>query len=167
METTGARKSRSILLLAAGAVAALGVVLCVELVRLKPAYIGYMEPVAKAGRHELQPSPVDPSWIVSGSPTFRANVFERLPHMSTISGLWECTGPAKFVWHYGVDEAIYILEGSAEVEYLGKKFTLKAGDSTTFISGTQATWVVSDRVKKTYRIENPGRLVRMMRRLFD
>ena len=165
MESTAAGKSRSILLFVAAVISTLVVVLGVELVRAKPAYLGYMDPVAKAGRHELKPAPIDPSWLVSGTPSFQANVFEHLPNVGAVSGIWECTGPGKFVWHYEVDEAIYILEGSAEVEYLGKKFTLKPGDSTTFITGTTATWVVTDRIKKTYRIQNPGRLVRMMRRI--
>ena len=94
--------------------------------------------------------------------------FERSPYWiwGTLSGLWECIGPAKFVWHYSVDEDIHVLEGSAEIEYLGNKFTLHAGDSTRFVSGTTATWVVNERVKKTFRIQNPGYLIKAMRRIF-
>jgi len=69
----------------------------------------------------------------------------------------------EFVGHYSGDEVIYILEGSAEIEYLGKKFTLRPGDSSRFVSGTNATWVVTDRVKKTFRIEKPGPIINVMR----
>jgi uncharacterized cupin superfamily protein len=83
------------------------------------------------------------------------------------SGIWECTGPGQFRWEYSVDEAIYILEGSADIEYLGNRFTLSAGDSTKFIAGTSANWTVPNRIKKTFRIYDPGRLTtRLMRRLF-
>jgi uncharacterized protein len=147
-------------------VATLAVVLGIELLWLMPGYVDYREKLAKQERRELHPLAVDPSWVISGSPVFRANVFQRSRHAATLSGIWECVGPAKFEWHYGVDESIYILEGSVEIEYLGRRFRLTAGDSTHFAAGTTAVWMVADHVKKTYYINRPGRLTRVMRRLF-
>ena len=104
--------------------------------------------------------------MISGSPKIRVNEYGQSHYESFTSGIWECTGPAQFEWHYPVDESIYILEGAVQIEYLGKKFTLNAGDSTHFAAGTVAKWTVPERVKKTYAIYEPGRLVRLMRRIF-
>jgi len=78
---------------------------------------------------------------------------------------WECDGPARFLWHYGVDETIYILEGTAQKEYLGKTISLAAGDSLHLATETNATWTVDRYVKTTYGLDNPGRVVRVLRRL--
>jgi uncharacterized cupin superfamily protein len=157
------RKIKQFLLTIAGTLA---VVLAIDLVTKMPASIGYKSHIARSEYREFKPAPIDASWVISGSPVFQASEFERAPYWGTSSGFWECIGPAKFVWHYSVDEDIYVLEGSAEIEYLGKKLTLHAGDSTRFVSGTTATWVVNDRVKKTFRIQNPGRYIKALRSIF-
>jgi uncharacterized cupin superfamily protein len=130
-------------------------------------YLRFKESIPHPGQHTLalEPNPVDPSWIVAGSPVFRSAVYEGSPDWDDWSGVWECVGPAKFVWHYVVDETIYIIEGAAEVEYLGETFELRPGDHARFISGTTANWVVRDRVKKTFAIQNPGRVARAVRRV--
>jgi uncharacterized protein len=129
-----------------------------------PSYAGYKDGLPIVERQELRPASIDASWIISGSPVFHANAFEHLP--GTMSGIWECIGPGKFVWHYSVDETIYILEGSATIEYLGNQFTLNRGDSTRFVAGTMATWVVTDRVRKTFRITNLGFVEKIIRTFF-
>src|SRR4051812_28835063 len=110
------------------------------LTRVKNGYLRYNENVARRDNVPLGPYTVPQSWITSGSPTFRSNTFGASFDRSTSSGLWECTGPGAFTWHYGTDESIYILEGSAEVVYLGRKFTLQPGDCTHFVAGTTANW---------------------------
>ena len=143
----------------------LAVLLAIYMVSESPAYISYKIDLPRSERHELQPDPIAPSWLISGSPIFRTAVFQHSLNWDTWSGIWECIGPATFVWQYSVDEVIYVLEGSADIEYLGKKFTLHPGDSTRFVAGTIATWVVPDRVKKTFRIEKPRPLIKAMRDL--
>ncbi len=147
--------------------ATLGLVLAVDLAAKAPAFIGYKDGLGAGEHHELEPRTIDPSWIHSGSPIFHAAVFERSASWSSTSGIWECIGPASFEWHYGVDETIYILEGSADIEYMGKKFTLRAGDSTDFVAGTTAVWTVDDHVRKTFRIHQPGRVIRAVRAVLD
>jgi uncharacterized cupin superfamily protein len=112
---------------------------------------------------ELKLAPIDPSWIISGSPVFYAGAFDRSP--DTMSGIWECIGPGKFIWHYSVDETIYVLEGSAHIEYLDKQLTLRPGDSTRFVAGTTAVWLVTEHVKKTFRIKKLGRVEKIMRHI--
>ncbi len=137
-----------------------------QIVASMPAVVGYKAGLGTSIRHDLPPDSIDPSWIISGTPTFKTAVFERSPFWGTSSGIWEAAGPASFVWHYSVDEVIYILEGKADIEYEGRKFTLQPGESTRFVAGTSAKWVVDDRVKKTFRIQQTGRLVRWMRTIF-
>jgi uncharacterized protein len=129
------------------------------------AYQAFKQGIPHSGQHALQlgASPIDPSWIVSGSPVFHSAVFEGSVASGAWSGIWECIGPAKFVWHYDVDETIYIRDGAAEVEYLGETFELRPGDYARFVSGTTATWVVRDHVKKTFSIHNPGRFAKAVR----
>ena len=50
-----------------------------------------------------------------------------------------CDPVAQVSAHYTVDEDIYVLDGSAEIDYMGRKFTLRAGESTRFVAGTTAT----------------------------
>jgi uncharacterized protein len=140
-------------------------VACVQLAQSKAGFVGNKDKLAQRINAPLTPSPIPAAWLISGTPTFRSNTFGNSQDNSSSSGIWECIGPTQFVWHYGTDETIYILEGSADIEYLGKKFTLAAGDSTHFAAGTSANWVVRERIKKTWVLYEPGRLVRVMRRV--
>ncbi|MEP2117906.1 MAG: cupin domain-containing protein [Bauldia litoralis] len=157
------KRTRRFGLVATTVIVTLAVVGAIGLATRMPAVIGYKADVGLAQPHELQPSPIDPSWILSGSPEFSMAVFERSDFWASSSGIWQAVGPGSFVWHYSVDEDIYVLEGSAEIDYMGRKFTLKAGESTRFVAGTTATWVVNDRIRKTFRIQNPGRVIKALR----
>jgi len=149
----------------AGVVGALCAAAVAYLIRARAGFLRCRDGVGERRSIPLGPYEVPASWIVSGTPVFRSNYFGSSYDKSTSSGIWECTGPARFVWHYGVDETIYILEGSAEIEYLGRRFTLGAGDCTHFIAGTAANWSVAERIKKSYTLYEPGSLVRKVRRL--
>lgn len=149
----------------AGAIVAFAAATVAYLTRVKNAYLRYSDKLAKRESTPLAPFEIPASWITSGSPVFRSNVFGASHDKSTSSGLWECTGPCEFTWQYGKDESIYILEGFAQVEYLGREFTLSPGDCTHFAAGTVSKWSVPDRVKKSYTLYEPGRFVRKMRRL--
>jgi uncharacterized cupin superfamily protein len=147
----------------AGAAAAFVAALLARLTRVKDGYLNYD---AKTGKRETKPLAfysVPAGWVQSGAPIFRSTTFGVSHDRSTSTGLWECLGPATFDWHYGNDESIYILEGHAHVEYLGCNLALSAGDCTHFAAGTVARWHVPERVKKSYMLYNPGRLIRKMR----
>src|SRR5262245_30796528 len=131
-----------------GVAAALLAAFGAYLMRVKDGYLRIKERLGRKESIALGPYAVPASWVTSGSPVFRSNTFGQSQDRSTSSGLWECTGPAQFTWHYGTDETIYILEGSADVEYLGRRFTLRAGDCTDFAAGTTSNWTVSERVKR-------------------
>ncbi len=161
------RKWRSLLLLFSAATVTLGMVLTMQLLNARPAYLDYKDALAQAVSMPLKPSMVPASWVTSGSPKFRSNLFGEAHDGSSHSGLWECTGPAEFTWHYQEDEAIYVLEGAAEIEYLGRKFTIRPGESTRFAAGTTAKWVVREHIQKTWVLYEPGFLVRVMRSILQ
>lgn len=148
-----------------GIIGALVATFIAYLARAKNGYLRYNEKLAKHESVPLGLYEIPASWITSGSPVFRSNVFAAAHDKSSASGLWECTGPGAFEWHYGRDESIYVLEGFAEVEYLGRKFTLRPGDCTHFAAGTTSRWVVTERIKKSYTLYDPGWVVRKMRRV--
>jgi uncharacterized protein len=147
------------------AIAGLTGVAVAGLIRERPAYMDYDDRLAKVTHHALEPIWVDPSWVLSGSPKIGMTVFSDAQHLGSFSGIWQATGPAKFIWKYGVDESIYIIDGSVDIEYMGNKFTLRPGDSTFFAAGTEAIWTVPDHVRKTFRIYEVSPITKVMRRL--
>lgn len=114
----------------------------------------------------LAPMDIDPQWVKSGTPNFKSAEFSASTDGSSSSGVFQADGNSTFVWHYGLDEAIYVLEGGVDISYLGKRFTLKPGDTAFFYAGTEATWQVhATGVKKTWTIYKPSKLARWVARL--
>jgi uncharacterized protein len=128
--------------------------------------INYLPPPSSANQSlQFNPVLVDPAWIKSGSPNFRASMFASSPDGKRNSGIWQCDGPSTFEWNFDLDETIYILEGEVEITYLGKIFTLKLGDTAVFHSGTKAIWHVPKHLKKSFTLHQPERLVRLYRKV--
>ena len=153
---------RRFLLAGAGVVAALGGLAAIDAARYVSRAAG---PSAEPVHRPLTGFSVDPSWVKSGTPNFRATETVRSPDGKSISGLWACDGPTVFEWTFGLDETVHLLEGQVHVDYLGQRFTLKPGDTATFHAGTKATWNVPVHAKKAFTLHRPGRLVLLWRRL--
>lgn len=125
--------------------------------------------VSPAPSVAVEPKPllafdVDPAWVMSGQPRFRARETRRSPDGRAVAGLWECDGPSTFRWTFGLDETVHLLEGRVEVSYQGRQFVLLPGDTATFHAGTQAIWHVPQHARKAYALHYPGRLVMWWRR---
>lgn len=123
-------------------------------------------PSAEPVEHVLGRFDIDPSWVKSGTPTFRGTDVAQSPDGSSVTGLWSCDGPTTFEWQFWSDETVHLLEGQVHVEYLGKRFTLNPGDNAVFHSGTRAVWHVPQYAKKVFVVQQPGRLVRWWRKVF-
>ena len=130
------------------------------------AAIVYMMHVAPATSRAVsmptQAFAVDPGWVKSGKPNFKAVEFSAAADGSSSSGIFEAEGPSTFEWHYQLDESIYVLSGGVEIDYLGQHFSLKEGDTAFFRAGTMALWHVPVGIKKTWTLYNPGRLARWL-----
>lgn len=148
---------------AAGAVVALIGVLAWDTARY---LLRVPEPSSVAVNRPMQNFSVDPSWVKSGVPNFRAVETARSGDGKHVTGMWACDGPTTFEWTFGLDETVHLLEGRVEVEYFGKRFVIEPGDTATFLAGTKATWHVPKYAKKVFKLQHPGRVVLAWRRIF-
>lgn len=58
----------------------------------------------------LTPSPIEPSWIIEGSPVAQSSVLSKSTDGLAWTMVWECS-EGKFDWYYDLDETILILGG--------------------------------------------------------
>lgn len=123
----------------------------------------------------LKPAPINPDWVVAGSPVARVGEIARSSDGTTLSAVWDCTA-GTFDWHFGIDETVHIVDG--EVEVCAPGFgprTLRAGDAALFRAGTTARWHVPAYVKKVAYCRHPlprplgfaFRAVRRVRTMFS
>lgn len=124
-----------------------------------------MDPTTGPTQHQITAFKVADSWVKQGQPNFRATEFYRSADGKTTSGIFECDASV-FEWHYDKDEAIYLLEGQVDIEYLGQKFTLTAGQSTFFKAGTVALWRVPGKLRKTWTMYEAGKPVKQLSKVF-
>lgn len=147
----------------AGAVLSLAAVIAFDVGRFA---VRSDEPSTIATNVPMTPQTIDPSWILSGSPTFLAGEISRSPDGRSDTGLWSCQGPTTFVWKFGIDETVHLLEGEVKVKYLGKSFTLTPGDTALFHAKTEAEWTIDRYAKKVYTHYDPGPIGRQVRKHF-
>ena len=110
-----------------------------------------------ASDDDLAPAPLDPSWIIEGTPVARARPLGISDDGTISASLWECTGgPARFEWHYGRDEIIHILEGEAELtSESGSVVTVRRGDMVWFPKGHIVHFYVPVYLKKVALFSSP------------
>ncbi|TWF53028.1 cupin domain-containing protein [Neorhizobium alkalisoli] len=104
---------------------------------------------------ELKPAPINPEWILSGTPQARAGLHSNAPDNCASTCVWDCTAGA-FRWYFGWDETVVILEGEVSVTTeCGMNRVLQAGDIAYFKGGTWATWNVGSYVRKIAFVRRP------------
>lgn len=97
---------------------------------------------------KLNPSPIEPSWIIDGDPQASSCMLSWSADGSASTIVWQCT-EGRFEWHYDFDETILILEGSIVLESDTMKPTRYGpGDVILFRNGASAKWHVEGHVKK-------------------
>jgi uncharacterized cupin superfamily protein len=113
-------------------------------------------------RSDLQPEPIEPSWIKEGSPVARAVRVTESPDKALMAGLWDCTA-GKFRWIYWFDEIVHIVEGEVRVDDGTRTHVLVPGSVAYFPSGLETVWEVPKYVKKMFILRAPrqSRLVRV------
>ena len=67
-----------------------------------------------ANRHSLIPAPIPREWILEGEPVARNRHIAGSTDGLGFTCMWDCTA-GRFNWFYGVDETVYLLEGSITV----------------------------------------------------
>jgi len=101
------------------------------------------------GRRSLQAYPINRNWVVDGTPEAKGcPIFETSDQNANVHE-WQCTR-GRFVWHYGVDEIVYIIEGDARIKDLatGLSTNIIAGTSVLFQRGSSAEWTVDRYIRK-------------------
>ena len=97
---------------------------------------------------KLTPKPIEPSWIIEGTPVAQGSVLSTSADGLACTILWECT-EGKFNWYYDFDETIMILEGTIVLENDTMRPTRYGpGDVIFFRNGAHARWHVQGRVRK-------------------
>jgi uncharacterized cupin superfamily protein len=104
---------------------------------------------------DLQPSPIEPSWVLEGNPIARIFPLSATSDGLSWTVLWDCTA-GRFNWFYGFDESVHILEGSVVIrDEDGVAHNLSAGDTIFFPRGAHAVWTVETYVRKIAFCRNP------------
>ena len=118
-------------------------------------------PLARRSSLELLTVPAD--WVKAGSPVFRYCPYAESADRRSASGIWSCEGPGTFEWQFASDETVFVLDGRVEIDYLGQHFVLEPGGTALFYAGTRALWHVPHYVRKSYMVNYPNFLVRLVR----
>ena len=103
----------------------------------------------------MHPAPINPDWVIDGSPVARAGQIVQSSDGTAASAVWDCTA-GTFNWHFGIDETVHILDGEVEVSMAdGRPRVLRAGDVALFRAGTTAVWHVPAYVRKIAFCRHP------------
>jgi uncharacterized protein len=104
--------------------------------------------IAAAASANLDPAPITPSWVLTGSPVARAKLLATSHDKTSYIVAWECT-TGEFNWHYAEDEAVYIISGEVFITTVnGVERRLCKGDMAFFPAGSSCTWRVTECVRK-------------------
>jgi uncharacterized cupin superfamily protein len=122
---------------------------------LEPSTLAAQTPDYLANKHSLTPAPIPREWILEGNPLARNRHIAGSTDGRASTYMWDCTA-GRFNWFYGVDETVYLLEGSITVVgSTGQVNHLRAGDTFCFPEGTRFQWTVPTYVRKIAFIHVP------------
>lgn len=100
---------------------------------------------------ELEPEPLDPSQVVSGSPEVTGKVVRQSEDGRRIHGIWQITPGV--VTDTEADEMFVVISGSATVEIEGgPTLAVGPGDMAVLRAGDRTTWTVHETLRKAYAI---------------
>ena len=112
-----------------------------------------------SGSVALNPAPINADWILEGNPVARCHFLSN-NRDGSFSVIWDCTA-GRFNWFYGLDETVYIIEGSVILkDQNGVLRRASAGDTVHFPMGSQAEWLVETYIRKVAFCSNPKSLLR-------
>jgi uncharacterized protein len=109
------------------------------------------------GSVTLGPAPINPAWIIEGSPVARNGLVSSTADGNSSTWMWDCTA-GKFNWYYDIDEIVYFIEGSVIIRDTGgthEPLHLNAGDTVFFPAGSSAEWTVPHYIRKFAILRSP------------
>jgi uncharacterized cupin superfamily protein len=97
---------------------------------------------------DLEPSPICPDWILSGTPEARSKLLAKSHDSTSYAVVWECSA-GRFKWHYVEDETVTVILGEVLISTEeGEERRLGQGDMAFFPAGSSCEWRVPDRIRK-------------------
>ncbi|GAA5007421.1 cupin domain-containing protein [Kitasatospora paranensis] len=100
---------------------------------------------------ELEPEPLDPAQIVSGTPEVTGRVLWSSPDGRELRGLWQITPGV--VTDTEADELFVVLSGRATIEVEGgPTLEVGPGDAAVLRAGDRTTWTVHETLRKAYAL---------------
>jgi len=97
---------------------------------------------------DLPSAPINPDWIIEGTPQTHAKDLARSADGTCTIVVWSCT-PGRFNWHYAVDETLHVISGEAFVtDEKGEVHRLGPGDMAFFPAGSHSRWHVTQEIRK-------------------
>ncbi|AUY50293.1 MULTISPECIES: cupin domain-containing protein [Streptomycetaceae] len=100
---------------------------------------------------DLDPDPLDPAQIVSGSPEVSGRVLSESPDGRQLRGIWQITPGV--VTDVEADELFVVLSGRATIEIDGgPTLHVGPGDCAVLRAGDRTTWTVHETLRKAYAI---------------
>lgn len=104
--------------------------------------------IAASAVDGLEPAPITPGWILSGTPQARSKILAKSHDGTSYIMVWECTA-GRFNWHYNEDETVVVIAGEVFIgNDKGEEIRLGQGDMGFFPAGSSAAWRVADHVRK-------------------
>ncbi len=113
--------------------------------------------VLKVARSDisLTDQPINPDWILEGTPRARISEWGESPDGTTSHWTWDCTA-GRFRWYYDVDETIVVVAGAVTIRVDDEPpVRLEVGDAAYFPAGHWVTWHVEEYVRKQAVVRVP------------
>ncbi|AEW97197.1 MULTISPECIES: cupin domain-containing protein [Streptomycetaceae] len=100
---------------------------------------------------ELEPEPLDPAQIVSGTPRVTGTVVAESADGTRAYGVWQITPGV--VTDTEADEMFVVLSGRATIEVAGGPvLEVGPGDLCVLREGDRTTWTVHETLRKAYSV---------------
>lgn len=103
--------------------------------------------IAAAASSDLEPAPISPGWILSGTPEARSKLLATSHDGASCVMVWECTS-GRFNWHYSEDETAVVISGEVFITTEKGERRLGQGDMAFFPAGTSCMWRINVPVRK-------------------
>lgn len=96
---------------------------------------------------------MNPDNLLSGTPVQRGYLCDEITGAGYIAGVWDCTAFVDHPGPYGVDEFMYLLDGSVIMGMPdGTEVEVKAGEAFVIPKGLQCQWKQTGYVRKIFMI---------------
>lgn len=101
-------------------------------------------------------APIDPATLVAGEPVQRGHIYHQDAREGYLAGVWDCTAFTEPMQPYGVDEFMFLLEGSLVMSMPdGTDHRLKAGQGFVIPKGLICQWTQEGYLRKFFMILDP------------